>query len=71
MFLPYSANAFEPALYPASNTGEIPDRGGTDSRIFDEKDSVAVLGETGHNLLVALPDEIPVNRRNANYILIL
>ena len=47
---------------------QIARRRRADAGVLDEQDAVALGCERRHDLLVALPDEVPVDRRNADDI---
>jgi len=62
-------DAVSPVPQPLPEARQIVQRHSPHARILDEQDTVALPGQRGHDLLMTLPDKVPVNGRNANDIL--
>ena len=50
------------------NSGNVFNPRGSNSGVFYKKYSMALIGEGLHDLLMPLPDKIPVNRGETNNI---
>ncbi len=60
-----------PVADAALEPPDIAQSGTSHARILDKKHAIAVGGKRRHDLLVPLPDEIPVNAGDTDNILIL
>lgn len=69
--LPDGAKAPSPVEKLASDFGEVLPRRGPHTRVLHEENPVALPGQCQHDLLVALPDVVPVYRGDADYVLTL
>ena len=66
---PESLGPTPPVVNPLTDARQVAHRRRAHARVFDEQDAIAIRGQRRHDLLVSLPDELPVDGGKADDVL--